>query len=143
MSPEPASRKQKAAAGKRAGKPAARRAGQRARNDAKPMDERRGPGRRRPADFFELRLYVAGQSPRSLVALANLRDICEKHLQGRYRIEVIDLLKHPQLATGDQILALPTLVRRLPEPIRKLIGDLSDTERALVGLDLRPIRPTP
>ena len=93
------------------------------------------------ADFFELRLYVAGQTSRSLAALANLKKICEEHLQGRYRIEVIDLLEHPQLARGDQILALPTLVRKLPEPIRKLVGDLSDTEQALVGLDLRPIRP--
>jgi circadian clock protein KaiB len=93
------------------------------------------------AEFFELRLYIAGETSRSLAALANLKQICEEHLQGRYRIEVIDLLKHPQLARGDQILALPTLVRRLPEPIRKLVGDLSDTERALVGLDLRPVRP--
>jgi circadian clock protein KaiB len=92
-------------------------------------------------DFFELRLYVAGQTSRSLVALTNLKKICEEHLQGRYRLEVIDLLEHPQLARGDQILALPTLVRKLPEPIRKLVGDLSDTERALVGLDLRPMRP--
>ena len=92
-------------------------------------------------DFFELRLYVAGQTSRSLVALANLKKICEEHLQGRYRIEVIDLLKHPQLARGDQILAIPTLVRKLPEPIRKLVGDLSNTERALVGLDLRPAKP--
>ena len=92
-------------------------------------------------DFFELRLYVAGQTSRSLVALTNLKRICEEHLRGRYRLEVIDLLEHPQLARGDQILALPTLVRKLPEPIRKLVGDLSDTERALVGLDLRPMRP--
>ena len=90
------------------------------------------------AEFYDLRLYVAGQSARSLAALANLRKICKEHLAGRYRIKVIDLLEHPQLARGDQILALPTLVRRLPEPIRKLVGDLSDTERALVGLDLRP-----
>jgi len=92
-------------------------------------------------DFYELRLYIAGQTSRSLAALANLKTICEEHLQGRYRIEVIDLLEHPQLARGDQILALPTLVRKLPEPIRKLVGDLSNTERALVGLDLRPARP--
>lgn len=91
-------------------------------------------------DFFELRLYIAGQTSRSLAALANLKRICEEHLQGRYRLEVIDLLEHPQLARGDQILALPTLVRKLPEPIRKLVGDLSDTESALVGLDLRPTR---
>jgi circadian clock protein KaiB len=101
----------------------------------------RRPARRTAADFYELRLYVAGQTSRSLAALANLKQICEEHLRGRYRIEVIDLLKQPQLAKGDQILALPTLVRRLPEPIRKLVGDLSDTERALVGLDLRPMRP--
>jgi circadian clock protein KaiB len=98
------------------------------------------PAGRKAADFYELRLYVAGQTSRSLAALANLKQICEEHLRGRYRIEVIDLLKQPQLAKGDQILALPTLVRRLPEPIRKLVGDLSDTERALVGLDLRPMR---
>ena len=90
------------------------------------------------AGFFDLRLYVAGQTARSLAAMANLRIICDQHLQGRYRIEVIDLLERPQLARGDQILALPTLVRKLPKPIRKLVGDLSDTERALVGLDLRP-----
>jgi circadian clock protein KaiB len=89
-------------------------------------------------DFYDLRLYVAGQTARSLAALANLQRICKEHLAGRYRIQVIDLLKRPQLARGDQILALPTLVRKLPEPIRKLVGDLSDTDRALVGLDLRP-----
>jgi len=87
---------------------------------------------------WELRLYVAGQTPKSLHAFANLKKICEEHLTGRYRIEVIDLLKNPQLAKGDQILALPTLVRKLPEPVRKIIGDLSNTERVLVGLDLRP-----
>jgi len=88
--------------------------------------------------FFDLRLYIAGPTARSLAALTNLKRICDEHLEGRYRIEVIDLLEHPQLARGDQILALPTLVRKLPKPIRKLIGDLSDTERVLVGLDLRP-----
>ena len=86
---------------------------------------------------YELRLYVAGQTPKSVLALANLRLICEQHLHGRYQIEVIDLIQNPQLAQGDQILALPTLVRRLPEPIKKIIGDLSNTERVLVGLDLR------
>jgi circadian clock protein KaiB len=86
---------------------------------------------------YNLRLYVAGQTPKSLQAFANLKKICEEHLQGRYNIEVIDLMVHPQLAKGDQILAIPTLVRRLPEPLRKIIGDLSDTERVLVGLDLR------
>jgi circadian clock protein KaiB len=96
---------------------------------------------RASADFFDLRLYVAGQTARSLAALANLQRICDEHLEGRYRIEVIDLVERPQLARGDQILALPTLVRKLPKPIRKLVGDLSDTERALVGLDLRPRSP--
>jgi len=86
---------------------------------------------------YELRLYVAGQTPKSVLALANLRQICEEHLHGRYEIEVIDLMQNPQLAQGDQILAVPTLVRRLPEPIKKIIGDLSNTERVLVGLDLR------
>jgi circadian clock protein KaiB len=86
---------------------------------------------------YELRLYVAGQTPKSVLALANLRQICEAHLHGRYEIEVIDLMQNPQLAQGDQILAVPTLVRRLPEPIKKIIGDLSNTERVLVGLDLR------
>ena len=102
----------------------------------------RRPGRPRKSktnpEFFDLRLYIAGQTARSLAALANLQRICDEHLGGRYRLEVIDLLERPQLARGDQIFALPTLVRKLPEPIRKLVGDLSDTERALVGLDLRP-----
>jgi len=92
------------------------------------------------AKAYVLRLYVAGQTPKSVLALANLKEICETHLQGRYEIEVIDLLENPQLAQGDQILALPTLVRRLPEPIKKIIGDLSNTERVLVGLDLRARR---
>ena len=87
---------------------------------------------------WELRLYVAGQTPKSLTAFSNLKKICENHLKGRYRIEVIDLLEQPHLAEGDQILALPTLVRKLPQPMRKIIGDLSDTVRVLVGLDLRP-----
>jgi len=92
---------------------------------------------RRAEKNWELRLYVAGQTPKSLTAFANLKKICEEHLAGQYHIEVIDLLKKPQLASGDQILAIPTLVRKLPEPIRKIIGDLSDTERVLVGLNLR------
>ena len=92
---------------------------------------------RRIEKNWELRLYVAGQTPKSLAAFANLKKICEEHLAGQYHIEVIDLLKKPQLASGDQILAIPTLVRKLPEPIRKIIGDLSDTERVLVGLNLR------
>jgi circadian clock protein KaiB len=87
---------------------------------------------------YNLRLYVAGQTPKSITALANLKAICEEHLAGRYRIEVVDLLQQPQLAAGDQILAVPTLVRRLPEPLKKIIGNLSDKERVLVGLDLRP-----
>ncbi|GEP45087.1 circadian clock KaiB family protein [Brevifollis gellanilyticus] len=91
---------------------------------------------KRPA--FDLRLYVAGQTAKSNAALANLKQICETHLAGEYRIEVIDLLKTPQLAAGDQILAVPTLVRRLPEPIKKIIGDLSNEERVLVGLDVQP-----
>ena len=87
-------------------------------------------------EMVELRLYLAGQTPRSMAALANLKKLCKEHLAGKYRIEVIDLL---QLARGDQIIAIPTLVRRLPQPIRKIIGDLSNTERVLVGLQLRPM----
>ena len=90
------------------------------------------------APVLELRLYVAGQTPKSLTALKNLKKICEEHLQGRYRLHVIDLVKTPQLAHDDQILAIPTLVRNLPEPIRKIIGDLSDTQRVLLGLNIRP-----
>jgi circadian clock protein KaiB len=89
---------------------------------------------------WELRLYVAGMTPKCLTAFANLKKICEEHLQGCYSIEVIDLLENPQLAKGDQILAIPTLVRKLPEPVRKIIGDLSNTEKVLVGLDLRAKR---
>ncbi len=89
-------------------------------------------------EVWELRLYVAGQTPKSLAAFANLKKFCEEHLAGRYRIEVIDLVEQPQLARGDQIFAVPTLVRKLPEPLRKIIGDLSNTEKVLVGLDLRP-----
>jgi len=97
-----------------------------------------GPGsHRRPAKLWQLRLYVAGQTPKSLTAFSNLKKICEDHLRGRYRIEVVDLVEQPQLSKGDQILAIPTLVRKLPQPMRKIIGDLSDTERVLVGLDLR------
>ena len=90
-------------------------------------------------EFWELRLYVAGQTPKSLTAFANLKKLCEEHLEGKYRIEVIDLIENPTLARGDQILAIPTLVRKLPQPLKKIIGDLSNTERVLVGLDLRPI----
>lgn len=85
-----------------------------------------------------MRLYVAGQTAKSLHAYANLKRICEEHLDGRYQIEIVDLMKNPELAMGDQIFALPTLVRKLPEPVRKIIGDLSNTERVLIGLDLRP-----
>lgn len=92
------------------------------------------------AEAWDLRLYVAGQTPRSLAALANLSRLCEQHLAGRYRIEIVDLLQNPQLAAGDEIVAIPTLVRKLPEPVRKIIGDLSSTERVLVGLQLRPAR---
>jgi circadian clock protein KaiB len=91
-----------------------------------------------PEEKWMLRLYTAGQSPRSLAALDNLKRLCEQHLSGRYSIEVVDLLKNPRLAKDDQIVAIPTLVRQLPPPLRKIIGDLSDTERALVGLQLRP-----
>ena len=87
---------------------------------------------------MELKLYVAGQTPKSLAALTNLKKICAEHLNGRYKLHIIDLMKNPQLARNDQILAIPTLVRKLPEPIRKIIGDLSDQNRVLVGLDLRP-----
>lgn len=87
---------------------------------------------------WNLRLYVAGQTEKSVRAFDNLKKLCEEHLKGQYHIEVIDLLRDPKLARGDQIIALPTLVRKLPEPVRKIIGDLSNTERVLVGLDLRP-----
>jgi circadian clock protein KaiB len=87
--------------------------------------------------FYKLRLYVAGQTPKSLAAIVNLKKVCDEHLAGHYDIEVIDLIKDPQLAAGDQILAVPTLVRRLPEPLKRIIGDLSNTERVLVGLDIR------
>lgn len=90
-------------------------------------------------ETWELRLYVAGQTQKSIQAFANLKKICEEYLAGKYRIEVIDLLENPQLAQGDQILAVPTLVRKLPEPIKKIIGNLSNTERVLVGLDVRQV----
>jgi circadian clock protein KaiB len=91
-----------------------------------------------PVEVWELRLYVAGQTPKSMAAFVNLKKICEEHLAGKYHIQIIDLLRNPHLAKGDQILAIPTLVRELPEPLRKIIGDLSNTERVLVGLDVRP-----
>ncbi len=94
----------------------------------------------KPADVCLLRLYVAGQTPNCVAAFANLKRICEQYLVGKYQIEVIDLLENPTLARGDQILAIPTLVRKLPEPVRKIIGDLSNTERVLIGLDLMQMK---
>jgi circadian clock protein KaiB len=94
---------------------------------------------RRPAKLWQLRLYVTGQTPQSRTAFSNLKNICESQLKGLYRIKVIDLLKQPHLAKGDQILAIPTVVLRLPKPVRTIIGNLSDTARVLVGLDLRPV----
>jgi circadian clock protein KaiB len=90
-------------------------------------------------DRWELRLYTAGQTPKSLAAIRNLQKVCDEHLPGRYEIEIIDLLKNPRLAKDDQIVAIPTLVRKLPDPMRKIIGDLSDTERTLVGLQLKQV----
>ena len=90
------------------------------------------------AESWNMRLYIAGQTPKSLRALANLKKICEEYLAGKYHVEIIDLLENPQLASSDQILAIPTLIRHLPHPVRKIIGDLSNVERVLVGLDLRP-----
>ena len=104
----------------------------------KTVKRRASASHRQPAKLWQLRLYVMGQTPKSLTAFANLKMVCESHLKGRYRITVIDLVKQPQLAKGDQILAVPTVVRRLPKPVRTIIGDLSDTARVLVGLDLRP-----
>jgi circadian clock protein KaiB len=98
-------------------------------------------GKAPDSDVWELRLYVAGKTSKSVAAFENLQRICEEHLRGKYKIEVVDLLLHPQLAKGDQIIAIPTLVRKLPQPIRKVIGDLSNAERALVGLQLRPAKP--
>jgi circadian clock protein KaiB len=89
--------------------------------------------------IWNLRLYVAGKTRKSITAFANLKKICEEHLAGKYRLEVIDLLKNPQLAKGDQIIAVPTLVKKLPEPLKKIIGDMADTERVLVGLDIRSV----
>ena len=103
-------------------------------NPAQPRSTAGLPG----TEVWELRLYIAGHTPRAMAALSNLQALCETYLKERYHIEVVDLLQTPQLAKGDQILALPTLVRKLPVPVRKIIGDLSNTERVLVGLDLRP-----
>jgi len=96
---------------------------------------------RKHDEKWVLKLYVAGQTSKSITAFANLKILCEKHLKGKYSIEVIDLLEDPQLAKGDQILAVPTLVRKLPQPLKKIIGDLSNTERVLVGLDIKPAQP--
>ena len=105
-------------------------------NETKIKPKRKSAGS--SPEVWELRLYVAGQTPKSITALANLKKFCEQYLAGKYRIDVIDLIKNPKLARGDQILAIPTLVRSLPSPIKKIIGDLSNTERVLVGLQLRP-----
>jgi circadian clock protein KaiB len=102
-----------------------------------PLDQLTGPA---IVDEWNLRLYVAGKSSMSVAAFENLSKLCEEHLAGKYHIEVVDLLVHPQLAKGDQIVAIPTLVRKLPEPIRRVIGDLSNVERTLVGLQLRPLQ---
>jgi len=111
----------------------------------KSAEIKKKPVKKRPvkndgSDFFKLRLYIAGQTPNSIVAIANLKKICEDKLKGKYRIEVVDLLVKPQLAKGDQIIAIPTLVRRLPPPVKKIIGNLSKTESVIVGLDLQPTR---
>ena len=102
--------------------------------------KKRRPVKTSRSDFYILRLYIAGQTPNSLAAIANLKKICEDKLRGKYRIEVVDLLVKPQLAKGDQIIAIPTLVRRLPPPVKKIIGNLSKTESVIVGLDLQPAR---
>ena len=108
---------------------------------AKTAEQTAPTGSNKETETWELRLYIAGQTPRSVAAFANLKKLCEEHLPGRYKVEVIDLMQHPQLAAGDQIVAIPTLVRKLPEPLRRIVGDLSNTERALVGLQLRPAQP--
>jgi circadian clock protein KaiB len=109
----------------------------RERDEPLPLQELTATATLEP-EVWELRLYVAGKTAKSVAALDNLKRICEEHLAGKYKIEVVDLLVHPQLAKGDQIIAIPTLVRKLPQPIRKLVGDLSNVERTLVGLQLRP-----
>ena len=115
------------------------RLGQKPSTDMKKSSTRkRRPANPKQSEFYRLRLYIAGQTPNSIVAIANLKKICEDKLHGRYRLEVIDLLKKPQLAKGDQIIAIPTLVRRLPPPVKKIIGNLSKTESVVVGLDLQP-----
>ena len=113
------------------------------RTDSQPLPDGRGSNHdsNTETEKWELRLYIAGQTPKSVAAFANLKRLCEEHLPGRYKIEVIDLMQHPQLAAGDQIVAIPTLVRKLPEPLRRIVGDLSNSERTLVGLQLRPTQP--
>ena len=100
---------------------------------------KQSPAKRTRGAFWELRLYIAGQSPNSIAAISNLKKICEGRLQGKYRIQVIDLIEKPQLAKGDQIIAVPTLVRKLPPPVKKIIGNLSKIDRVLVGLDIQPV----
>ena len=106
-----------------------------------PTTKKKPEGKRKEKEW-ELRLYVAGETEKSRAAIENLQKICEEHLKGRYHIEVVDLMKNPQLAAGEQIFAVPTLIRKLPEPVKKLIGDLSSTEKVLIGLDMRPIKST-
>ena len=110
-------------------------------SDAASVGSDAGSIRHEETQRWELRLYIAGQTPKSVTAFANLKRLCEEHLPGRYQIEVIDLMQQPQLAAGDQIVAIPTLIRKLPEPLRRIVGDLSNTERTLVGLQLRPTQP--
>ena len=111
------------------------------RKSAKPAKQEAPTRAEDQTEVWELRLYIAGLTPKSVAAFANLKKLCEEHLPGRYKIEVIDLMQHPQLAAGDQIVAIPTVVRKLPKPLRRIVGDLSNTERALVGLQLRPAKP--
>ncbi len=115
------------------------------RQNSQPLPDGRGsiPPNLEETETWELRLYIAGQTPKSVTAFANLKRLCEEYLPGRYQIEVIDLMQQPQLAAGDQIVAIPTLIRRLPEPLRRIVGDLSNTERTLVGLQLRPANRNP
>jgi circadian clock protein KaiB len=115
--------------------------GSEARNGQSSGAQTTGQPPQGPGDQWELRLYTAGQTPKSVLAFNNLKRICEEHMPGRYHIEVVDLMENPRLAKEDQIVGIPTLVRKLPEPLRKIIGDLSDTERTLVGLQLRPRGP--
>jgi circadian clock protein KaiB len=110
------------------------------RSSAKKSPAKKSPAKTGASDFYRLRIYIAGQTPNSVAAIANLKKICEDKLKGKYSIEVVDLLEKPQLAKGDQIIAIPTLVRRLPPPVKKIIGNLSRTESVIVGLDIQPGR---